>query len=309
MPSDIDLYQPGGLQPYSSPSQPLAPTHDDWGIEPDYSTERQQHQSSTSPQLFGMDLPGATAEEAKQVLTEIAAVISSDLMRLGDSPHLIATAVDWLKQNAGKAPRQERITHRFNLYQYQSDVGTNNWASAMHAAGADQTFIDHVLWLLDRLAEKLNGQQIAISRDQPGTAPTSSTADWENSLSDAEYNALIEYNDAQKAHTEDILRRKWGDHSYLANIHMVDAYVAGLSAAEKAALDTYTNSGLHALNDPYIIEQLYLQSIGGGSIPSGAALQDEIEACERCMKYERKRWNADMRLQARYRHLLDLRDR
>ncbi len=305
MSNDIDLYQPGGLQPYS-PGTDLQPTHDNWGQEVDYSTERQQQYQSSSVQLFGQPIPGATPEQAQHVLSEISAVVASDLLRLGDSPHLIAAAVDWLQQNAGKAPRQERITHRFNLYQYQSDPGTNNWANHMARAGADQTFIDHVLYLLDQLAEKLGEQQIAISRDQPGMAPTSSAEDWENSLSDSEYNALVDYNNAQKARTADILQAKWKD-SYLANIHMVDSYVAGLSAVEKAHLDTYTNTGLHALNDPFIIEQLFLQAIGGGSIPtSGAALQDEIEACHRCMREQPKKWRADERLQSRYRHLLDL---
>lgn len=303
MSNDIGLYSSGSVQPYAPSPQPLVPTaEDNWGDVPDYLSERQ----SSTPQLFGQDVPGATTQEQLQhALTEIAAVISSDLMRLGDSPQLIATAVEWLKQNAGKVPQQEPITHRFNLYQYQSDIATNNWASAIHRAGANQTFVDHCLWLADQLAAKLGEQQIG-AHDQPRMAPTS--GDPLDSLDDETYAQVIKINDRAKAATMGYLKDLWGQ-SFQSNLRMVQEYFQNLPAREQDHLGQMTTGWIAGTNTKEVLLGLYQQAIGGGSIPqSGAALQDEISACEQCMKYERKKWLSDERLQARYRHLLTLRD-
>ena len=50
------------------------------------------------------------------------------------------------------------------------------------------------------------------------------------------------------------------------------------------------------------------QAIGAGTLPSGGAIATEIEQHEFVMKHDRKRWNSDERLQARYRELLRMRD-
>lgn len=302
MSNDLERYSGGGVQPYAPSPQPLVPTaEDNWGDVPDYLSERQ----SSTPQLFGQDVPGATTQEQlQQALTEISAVISSDLLRLGDSPRLIATAVDWLKQNAAKTPQKERIAHRFNLYQYQQDIATNNWANAMARAGANQTFVDHCLWLADQLAEKIGEQQIGAN-DQPGTAPNSDPLD---SLSDAEYERVIAINNKAAAETMGYLHDLWGQ-SFQSNLRMVQEYFQNLPAREQDHLGQMTTGWIAGTNTREVLLGLYQQAIGGGNIPTGgAALQDEIAACEACMKYERKKWLSDERLQARYRHLLTLRD-
>lgn len=303
MPNDLDLYQPGGLQPYVGGDQPLAPSPaDSWGDVPVDYLGGNQH---GPVQLFGQSIPGATAEQVHQVLTELAAVISSDLMRLGDSPQLIATAVDWLKQNAGKAPRQERITHRFKLYQYQNDVATNNWASAMHAAGAGQVFIDHVLYLLDQLSERLNN---GSGHDRPQATDGPISGDPLDSLSDAEYDAVVAANDRVKAATTDYLRDLWGS-SYYANIKMVNQYYRSLPIHEQEYLDQFTTGWIKGTNTKEIILGLYQQSIGAGSISnSRSGISDEIAAIERLMVTDRKAYMKDDRMQARLRELYRRRD-
>jgi len=309
MSNDLDLYGGGDLQPYS-PSQPLAPSPaDNWGnTDVDYLGGSQQHQ--TAPQLFGNPLPpGSTPQDAERAISMIAGSYMASMANWGHPASLINAAVQWLNTAATQPPRREQRRHSYELHSQAGDPVAESFANYMVRFNASQEFVSNSIYFIEELERQQSGQQVTEAHDQApaqGRA-TSSTADWENSLSEAEYNALVDYNDKQKARTEDILRAKWKD-SYLANIRMVDSFVAGLSAVEKAALDTYTNTGLHALNDPYIIEQLYLQAIGGGSLPtSGAALQDEIEACHRCMREQPKKWRADERLQGRYRHLLTLR--
>lgn len=306
MSNDIDLYSNGGdLAPYS-PSQPLAPTADSLGnTDVDY-LGGNQHYQSTAPQLFGEALPaGTTPEQMQHVLTEIAAVIGGDLMRLGDSPHLIAIAVDWLGQNAGKAPRKERITHRFSLYQYQNDVATNNWANYMHQAGADQTFIDHTLWLLDQLSERLNNGKAHDQAPAMDGNPTS--GDPLDSLSDEQYAQVVAINDRAKAATTDYLKDLWQS-SYYANIKMVNQYFQSLPQHEQEYLSQMTSGWISGLNTREIILGLYRQAIGAGSISnSGSGVADEISAIENLMRTDRKSYMKDDRLQARYRHLLTLR--
>lgn len=304
MANELDLYN-GELQPYSP--QPLAPSHDDWGQVPaDYLTEREAYQGqrqSGGLQLFGEALPpGATEEQITYVLTEIAALISADLMRLNHSQSFITAALNWFRDNVRRTPQREQKRHSYNLYSWVGDPVAESFGNAMARAGASQEFVSNCLYLMEELSRRLGASQ---GQPMPRTAPQNSPGD---GLSDAEYNALYDYNEKMKPHTDGILRAKWKD-SYHANLRMVDDYLQSLSAVEKAHFDTFLNNGLHALNDPTVILGLYAQAVGAGSIPSGgAALQDEINAIENLMKTDRKSYLKDERLQARYRHLLTLRD-
>jgi hypothetical protein len=299
MSNDIERYSPGGLQPYSQPGE-LQPTRDEWGDVPDYLSDRQQH--SSAPQWFGTPLPpGATQEHVERVISMISGSYMASMANWGHPANLINAAITWFRASATQPPRHEQQRHPYELHSQSGDPLAESFANYMARYNAPQEFISNSIYFIEELERQQNN---GSGHDRPQAMDGSNT----DQLDDQTYNALYDYNEKMKPHTQDILRAKWKD-SYYLNLQMVDQYLHGLSAVEQEHFDRFLDNGLHALNDPTVILGLYEQAVGSGSIPrSGAALQDEIAACEACMKYERKKWLSDERLQARYRHLLTLRD-
>ncbi|EPA95527.1 hypothetical protein [Pseudomonas sp. G5(2012)] len=302
MANDLDIRDPGGLAP-NVPSQPLAPAPD-WGSVPDTLTPEiaDNQNSSDQLQLFGAAIPGATPQQVNQTLNEIQAVIAGDLMRLGHPQSSINAAIVWFQNNARKSPQREAKRHSYNLHDQAGDLVAESFGNAMAKAGASQEFISNCLWLLGELNKRL-GTQPAQGRATPTTS-----SGRPDDLSDAEYNALYDYNEKMKPRTEGILRDKWGN-AYEANRRMVDDYLQSLSDVEKRHFDKFLNNGLHALNDPTVILGLWGQAVGVNNIPRGGAeLAHEINLMHDAMKNNRKQWLADERMQSRYRELIRIRD-
>ncbi|MNJ63104.1 hypothetical protein D3C77_589780 [compost metagenome] len=105
----------------------------------------------------------------------------------------------------------------------------------------------------------------------------------------------------------DYLQGIWGS-SFNANLRMVDNYYQSLPLREQQALDVLTDGYISALNTKEVVLGLYKQAVGSSSLPTGGALSTELAEHERIMKFDRKRWNKDERLQARYRELIRIRD-
>lgn len=293
MSNDLDLYQGGDLQPYA-PEQPLAPV--DWGNE-DQLTNRE----IDTLERVGQQQP---RDQQQQALTEIAAAISSDLMRLGHPQQLISAAVEWYRNNAPKQHVNVRAAHRYNLYSHQNDGMANSFANAMARVGASQEFVNNCLWLLEQLAARVQQNHVSHGKSAQGSA----TSDPTDQLTDEQYDAVLEANETAKANTLGYLKNLWGT-SFHANLRVVGDYFAKLPARDQEHLNQFTNGWIAGTNTPEVMLGIYNMAIGTGTLPkSGAAIAQEIANIENVMKTNRGAYMKDEQLQARYRTLLDMRD-
>lgn len=291
MTSDLDLYSNGGQIVPINPDtglQPITPGQDDWGVEPDYLAER--------------PAPASQDPQVAEAFKEIGIVIAADLQRLNHPAKSIAAAQQWYAANMGREPRKERIAHRYNLHNYQSDVMANNFANAMARAGASQEFVSNVLWLLGEAAKRLTGGQ------QQAVQQTATSADPTDQLSDADYDRVLAINSNAAARTEGYLKDLWGS-SWAGNMQVVQQEWNKLSDAEQAHLGQFTQDWVKGTNTPEVIVGLFRQAIGAGSLPTGgAAISQEIASIENVMRTNRKQYQDDNQMQARLRTLYTLRD-
>ncbi|MFW0758934.1 hypothetical protein ACN1C3_30190 [Pseudomonas sp. H11T01] len=307
--SDIDLYSGGGgeLQPYS-PSQPLSPSPDNFtGV--DVLSPREVH-SGGDLQLFGTPLPPNTsAQQIQATLGEISGIYLSDFSKLGFPNQLIQSAIQFFMDNAASAPQQVRRQHSFSL----PSTEAGDWLAesfANHLQGQNgsqqqrQSFLDATFAWLNKLSAHLNAQVGSKPTAMDGPTTSGNPLD---SLTDAQYTAVIKANNAAQAQTMGYLKDLWGQ-SFDINLRMVNNYYASLPVNEQQALDVFSTGWIKALNTKEIILGLYKQAIGSNSLPSGGGVQAEIEEHERVMRTDRKRWNSDERMQSRYRELLTRRD-
>jgi hypothetical protein len=137
-------------------------------------------------------------------------------------------------------------------------------------------------------------------------APNSDPTD---SLTDAQFEAVVKINQQAAMQTEITLRRKWGDSSYVQNVQVAQRYLDSLPPKERAHFEQFTTGWVKALNTAPVVEGLFNMAIGAANIPtSGGGIQAEIQQCELVMRTNRKAWLNDNQLQARYRELLRMRD-
>ncbi|MFK0090181.1 hypothetical protein ACIQUS_23160 [Pseudomonas sp. NPDC090755] len=311
MANDLDLYDGGGdIQPYSEGMPVLAPLSPaPWRDSPDTLSNREidEYQGQRSgPTLFGSPLPpGTTNQQINAVLGEIAGVFLSDFTKLGYPSSLIQAAISFFMDNATKAPRQVRRQHQFKLPKDQQ----GDWlaeAFANHLQGLSgtlqqrQQFLDAGLKWLVLANKKLNTKPVGSTPAQ-GRAPSTSE------LTDAEWEELNRRNEALKIATENTLRQRWGS-AYSANMEVAQQFLNQLPANEVRHLSQITNQGV-MLNTVQALTFLFESAIGANSIPKDSpGIVREIAECERCMRTNRKQWLADDARQARYRHLITLRD-
>ncbi|MFT5314849.1 MAG: hypothetical protein ACI9UK_000674 [Candidatus Krumholzibacteriia bacterium] len=300
----------GELTPYT-PSQPLAPVPDQgWMQEhPDYLTDRQapsqapgQLQPGTKT-FFGAPLtPTVTPAQIDKAIAEISAVFTSDFAKLGHSPKVVNAALAFLIANADQPEKQVTRLHSYNLHNFAGDWLAEAFANQMAHVHASQKFISDTLWWMGELARRVEQQNGAKDAAQ-GSAPSNPL----DQLTDKQYAQVVKINEEAKAQTHIYLRDIWGT-SYANNLRMVDAYLKSLPAREHQALDQFTAGWVNALNTKEVILGLYKQAIGSHSMPSGGAVQTEITQIEDLMRTNRKAYNSDERIQARYRELIKLRD-
>ncbi|MFJ3367614.1 hypothetical protein [Pseudomonas sp. NPDC086251] len=306
-----DLTQQSGseLAPVSNPLQPLAPAPDTWGNNTQL-TNREINDytqySGGGQVVFGQKLPpGVTIAQVQTAFGQMAGVFQSDFATLGHKHSQIQAAVSWLMDAVANPPAQQRQHHRYNLFEHANDPTFQAFANFAHDHGFSAKFVQDACWWVTEAAKRL-GQQVAVSQ-APRMAPNS-TESLLSELSEAELEQVTKINEAAKAQTYHYLEKLWGD-SFTINLKMVDDYIKSLPLHEHVALDVITTGWVFALNTKEVILGLYQQAIGVHSLPSGGAVQSEIEECQHIMKVDRKRWNSDERLQARYRTLLELQSR
>lgn len=310
--NELDLYQGGGLSPISPAPVPdlfERTAEDSWQDHlPVPSEDRHPAQSPAAGafRLFGEPIPGgATAHQIDAALSEMASVYYGFMGRHRHKADHIHVATDWFQKAARKAPAQEPIRHSYNLHNEQHDLIANSFANAMAAAGADQRFISDSIYWLQEVGRQLNNQPLSQAMATGQGSPTYS--DPTDQLTDEQFDAVVQRNELAKAQTLDYLRGKWGS-SFWANLRTVDDYFSQLPIAEQEHLNQYSTGWIAGTNSPEIILFLFNQAIGAGTLPqTGAGIAAEIAAWENVMKNEPKRWRDDLRAQARYRHLLDLR--
>lgn len=316
----LDLYGAGDIQPYNEGMPTLAPlSPGNWGRnDVDVLTPREianyQAQNS-SPTLFGAALPsGTTSQQINAMLGELGGIYMADMAKLGYPSHLVQAAIAFFMANATKAPIKVRRQHSFKLP--ASEAG--DWLAESfgnHLQGLSgtlqqrQQFLDASLqWLA--LANKKLGATQPIGGNTPahGRAPSSDPTD---SLTDAEFEAVVKINQQAAMNTEITLRRKWGDSSYVQNVQVAQRYLDSLPPKERQHFEQFTTGWVKALNTAEVIEGLFNMAIGAANIPtSGGGVQAEISQIEALMRdpVSRRAYLKDAKLQARLRTLYTMRD-
>ena len=302
MPNDIDVFHNGDLQPYSPGTglQPITPA-DSWGDVPvDYLSER--HSVQPSPDV---------APEMQQVIREIGAVISGDLLRLGHPVAWVNAALDWHTKHFGTNPGRVQRRHSFNLHGHKGDPLAESFGNAMARAGVSQEFISNSLWLLEEMHRRLTaGNGVPAHAGAPAQANLAGggrASDIIDNLDDKTFAFVERHNQNVAAQTEAYLRSKWRD-SYSQNIATANQYLANLPESHRAYFDQFEpGTWTLSLNSATTIEGLFKMAIGGHNLPSGSALATEIAQIENLMRTNRKAYNNDIQIQSRYRTLLELR--
>lgn len=118
--------------------------------------------------------------------------------------------------------------------------------------------------------------------------------------------------------SEDSLRAEWGG-EYRTNINLIKGLISTLPATVR---DLFANArlgdGKALLNNPDMARWLVSTArtlnptatiVPGEGASFSGAIDDEIKSIENTMRTDRKRYNADEKMQARYRDLLDARER
>lgn len=301
--NDLELYNGGGLAPYSPGT--LAPAPDfGTGEAPTGLDTFSQQFTGGGQKVFGQTLPpGVTIEKMTEAFTQLGSVFVSDFLKLGHDISRSQKAAQWLINAVANPPKQQTPRHSYNLYEHTNDPTFQAFANYAHDNKFPAKFVQDACWWVTEAAKRLNEQQ--QQAPAKGSVPSSGRPD---DLDNATYNALYAHNEKMRPRTEGILRDQWGN-AYEANRRMVDNYLKSLSAEEKQHFDRFLNNGLHALNDPTVILGLWGQAVGINNIPQGgAALADEINMMHDAMKNHRKAWLADERMQSRYRELIRIRD-
>jgi len=304
----VESLSGGELQVYS-PGESLAPV-DSWTQNTDVDLLHERQHAPRTLTFFGTPLAaGVTEAHVQATLNELGTLFINDMGALKYPANLIGFAAKYFRESALKPPRQVRAVHNFDLpSELASDWMANDFCNCLEnikpgTKREKQQFLTAAITWLAKLAK-----HVSKTPGGSGGMPRMATNSGNGGLSDAEYNALYDYNEKMKPRTMAILSEQWGD-AYQINLRMVDSYLQSLSDVEKQHFDTFLNNGLHALNDPTVILGLWGQAIGINNVPrGGAALITEIEECQHVMKVDRKRWLADERLQARYRELIRIRD-
>lgn len=300
--SDFDLTSidgAGELQPYQ-PDTPLSPSNDGWLVPtPDFVSDNQSYSSST-PQMFGADLPaGTTMNQARQAVDQITTVFAGDMAHFKFESWMISEAVNWFKANALLPLGHVEAIHHYRLDGYripQADKdAVTSFLNHMDRANIPQRFVQACLWWMTEFG-KQNQQQ---SQPQSGS---------QDDITDAEWAVIEKRCPADKAACDKALRNYFGN-QYKLSLKIIRDYMAQLPVQERERLEfTVCKGGLLSGNSPEILIGIYNMAIGANSLPrSGQGIAAEIAAIEKVMRENRKAYLADERLQARLRELYEMR--
>lgn len=317
MNTELDTLSAGELQPFDSGGMPtlapLSPSPDNWG-RTDVLTDREIYQSQSQTLLFG-EPTQATPAQVEQMLGQLGGAFQHDLSRLGYPASYISAAISFMQANATKAPYQVTPRHNFNLSgqsDYLAHAFGNMVAQLSGTQKARQGFVTVCLQWLAKATKQLNSQQQVPTAH--GSAPNSAEG-LLGQLSDHDYNRVLEINRHAQSNTLNYLSEKYGRYNSQEVMRIANEYLNKLPERERAHFDQFTTvngvSWVHMMNCTETVEFLYNAAIGANNIPQdGAGLAREIAEFEAMLKIpsERKKYQNDPALQARYRELLTRRD-
>ncbi|MEZ1837562.1 hypothetical protein QVM62_06835 [Pseudomonas putida] len=312
MSNDIDVFNGGGLQPYS-PSQPLAPApvpDFSGNTEVDLLRESTNNYTGGGQLLFGQyPVPaGFTVEQITEAYTRLAGSFCADMMKCGMNVTQSQESVQWFLNAIKNPPARKHYQHPYDLYEHRGDNLFEAYAAHAHSRGYPQRFITACAWWVTEAGKRLAAQNVS-GTPMPRTAPQSK--DPADSLSDAEFERVVKINQQAAMQTEITLRRKWGDSSYVQNVQVAQRYLDSLPPKERQHFEQFTTGWVKALNTAEVIEGLFNMAIGAANIPtSGGAVQAEISQIERLMRdpVSRRAYLKDNQMQARLRTLYTMRD-
>ena len=229
--SDIDTLSAGELQPYN-PGQPLAPmNHDSWANNTDVDLLNERQHQPKPITLFGWALPQGTTEAmAQAALDTLARSFEADFKILNYPADTVHFAIQFYKDNAFKAP--ENVTPRHDLKlpgELAGDWLAIKFANHLmdkypHSRPQRQGLLDNTIKWLAKLVKNFESQHLGVVQGQVtahGRAPQ--TSDPTANLTDAEFEQLVKANQRAAAHTEQVLRSRWGDTSYACLLYTSDA--------------------------------------------------------------------------------------
>jgi len=299
MSNDLDLYQSGQVAPWDPAGQPLAPTADSWDQtdDIDYLSDHQ-----IAPISHG--LPA----NVEQNLLQIVGIFYSDMSSLGHPASHIEAAANWFKRTLVNPPTSMQAKkHGYpSEWQYSADPIWRAFANFMWTLGATPQFMETCAYWCGELEKRLD--QVAHGDGAPAQLSAQGSATYSDpldSLSDADFERVQQLNLQAQSNTKAYLQRKWGQ-SYLANMNTLQAYFQALPIGEQQFLNQYDRNWINGLNSVAVLEGLFANAVGSGSLPSGGGVQAEISSIEAIMGT--KAYRKDERLQARLRVLYGLRD-
>ncbi len=308
--ADIDLYQGGGIQPYS-PSQPLAPAPDWSNTNTDVDLLRESTDTYTGggQMILGQPLPpGVSIKQVTEAYQQLGNIFSSDFIgKLGHNVSQTQKAVAWFMSALTNPPAQQQKRHSYNLYEHTNDPIFQAFANYAHDNKFSAKMVSDCCWWVSEASRRLQAQQNVVSQAH-GRAPiqTDPTAD----LTDQQFAVLVKHNENVKAQTMGRLEQRWGQ-CFRQNLALAQAHLNKMTPVEIAHFDRYTGSWpwTHFLNSYEGLVGLFEMSIGVNSMPTnGPAIAQEILQIEALMREPatRRAYLNDDALQARYRQLLSL---
>ncbi|MFG0527362.1 hypothetical protein [Pseudomonas sp. yb_5] len=311
MANELDLYDPGDLAPYSPGGlQPLAPAPaPDWQHGGDLLPTDYHAPSQGQPLVFGRPLPaGVSIEQVMQGFQQLGGVFVGDMMKLGHNITHTQQAVKWFMDSITNPPAKQQPHTRYNLFEHASDPLFCAFSYFAAEKGMSTRMVQDMCWWVSEAGRKLSQNSQSQHGTPPRMAPSSDPTD---SLTDAEFEAVVKINQQAAMNTEITLRRKWGDSSYVQNVQVAQRYLDSLPPKERQHFEQFTTGWVKALNTAEVIEGLFNMAIGAANIPtSGGGVQAEISQIEGLMRdpVSRRAYLKDAQLQARLRTLYTMRD-
>lgn len=250
------------------------------------------HDNAEGQSYFGTPI-SAPPEQVQQLVDGVVGTMFAELSKTDIDLGKLSASARWLQTEALKPIADEPVRHNYRVpagFSQQDRAPLNRYLNFAARIGMSQRDVTAILTAYVALGQRMQAQ----AAKQPTAGRYGGTA-----VSDAAYDAAVERSEDDAQACEAALREKWGV-EFVSRLRMVKRHVAGLPAQQREMLETsILDSGVAALNHPAVIERLYHEAVGG----QPADLAGEIASIEHVMRTDRRRYNADLKLQERLRFL------
>lgn len=303
----------GDLQPYS-PQTPLAPSPADQNL-PDYwvspAGESPQSRPHTLGGFFGQEVPGVSVHDLQQNLViPVANLFRQEMQNRNVPSRYIEAAANWFIANCQKVPRPESKYHDYDLRGFtiapEDKAPLTAFLNHLDESGVPghivRLFLSWYWNALPRILEQhIQGQSRQSSSFTGGVSL--------DSLSEADVKFVLKCQPKHQQATKDHLKNLWGD-SYFHRMQIAAGYFNQLPEADRAFFESTVCGGWVLLGDSVeAITWAYNQAVAQAKPAVNVeSLKGEIEAIEKVMAEDRKRYNNDIGMQERLRLLYQARD-